>query len=87
MPYTDLDNSSVFMVYKTDVHHSYASRDIIGVATSQENALKLCREQAKKEGHSLKGWNMQFLQEKNQTQGYNGPGEFVIEEVYINKLL
>lgn len=77
----------VFLVYKTDTWHSYNSRDLIGVGTTKEAALKICKQKAREDGYTLRGWNLQFLTEKNQTQGYDGPGEFVIEPADTNKLL
>jgi hypothetical protein len=77
----------IYLVYKTDVHHSYASRDIIGVATDFSYALEICRLQSKKESEEISEeqfWNLQNLK---QTQGYSGEGEFVIEPVSTNVLL
>ena len=77
----------IFMVYKTDVHHSYASRDLIGVTTERGYAMLLCMEKAKKEGHEISGnqeWNLGNLE---QTQGYSGEGEFHYESVELNQLL
>lgn len=75
-----------FLVYKTDVHHSYASRDIIGVADCKANAICICQEQAKKDEEISEEqlWNLATLK---QTQGYDGEGEFQFEEVQINTLL
>lgn len=86
-------SKEVFLVYKTDTWHSYNSRDIIGVATRKEIAIRLVRKQAEKEGHPFRRndeedkWHMEFLNEKLQTQGYRGEGEFQIEAVDKNVLL
>lgn len=77
----------VFICYKTDTWHSYASRDIIGIGTTIDNALALCQQQAVKEGESMSDWNIGFLRDKSQTQGYQGEGEFVIEFVDVNVIL
>lgn len=37
------------MIYKTDTWHNYASREIIGVATSPSEAIEICKKQAVKE--------------------------------------
>lgn len=77
----------VYLVYKTDAHHSYASRDIIGIATTKGTACVLCHQQAKKEGgviNKTESWNLEHL---SQTQGYSGEGEFQYEEVRTNVLL
>ena len=78
---------TLFPVYKTDNWHSYASRDMIGIATTFNGAIKLCKLQAKKEGESLDEDQMYNLQNLKQTQGYSGSGEFHFEEVDANKLL
>lgn len=77
----------IFLVYKTDDHHSYASRDIIGVATDRSHAILLCKEQAIKEGYDIHGdqeWNIANIE---QTQGYEGEGEFLYEKLETNILL
>jgi hypothetical protein len=77
----------VFICYKTDTHHSYASRDIIGIGTTRSNAVKLCKQQALKEGEGLSRYSVDFLWDKLQTQDYEGEGEFVIELVDVNVIL
>lgn len=77
----------VFLVYKTDTLHSYASRDIIGIATDEVYAVGICRDQAKKEGEKLDSEDLFMLNNFKQTQGYKGEGEFQFEEVLTNKLL
>lgn len=79
----------VFLVYKTDSHHSYASRDLIGIATDESSAVSICVRQAHKEGFPLgvstsARWDLQQLK---QTQSYQGEGEFQYEQVQLNKLL
>lgn len=76
----------VFIVYKTDPWHSYASRDLLGVGTSKNHAIKLCKEQASKEGERISSDQLFNLNNINQTQGYSGEGEFVIEPVTVNTL-
>jgi hypothetical protein len=78
---------SVYLVYKTDVHHSYASRDIIGVATTESMAVAICTEHAERAGEPLEGdafWNLAHLK---QTQGYSGEGEYQYEEVVTDTIL
>ena len=77
----------VIIVYKTDAWHSYASRDIIGIATDKVIAIDICKQQAKKESTSIdqqEVWNLNHI---NQTQGYSGEGEFQLEEINTNSLL
>jgi hypothetical protein len=79
--------NSVFVVYKTDVHHSYASRDVIGIATSPENAVQICKLQATKEHEKISKQELWNLTNLKQTQGYSGPGEFQFEEMKTDVLL
>lgn len=77
---------SVFIVYKTDNWHSYASRDLIGASESMPGAMELVRLQVEKEGEELSKDDLYNLSHIKQTQGYEGEGEFDIEEVTLNKL-
>lgn len=77
----------IYLVYKTDSHHSYASRDIIAIATNTSNAVLLCREQAEKEGEKINTDQMYNLQNIKQTQGYSGEGEFQYEGVELDVVL
>jgi hypothetical protein len=82
---------TVFVVYKTDHHHSYASRDIIGIATDMYQALNLAKEHAAKpdkDGDIEEGFNDDqewlFLNIK-QTQGCE-LGEYQTEALKTNEL-
>ena len=79
--------SSIYLLYKTDTHHSYASRDLIGASASANTILRMCHAQADKEGEEISEdqiWNLCNLK---QTQGYSGEGEFHFESIVLNKLL
>ena len=77
----------VYIVYKTDTHHSYASRDILGVCDEFTSVIELIYKQVDKEGGEL-GLDQEYnLESIHQTQGYSGEGEFQIETVETNKLL
>lgn len=76
----------VFLVYKTDAWHSYASRDLIGCATTKSKAVSLCVLQVEKEQEIISEDDLFNLNNINQTQGYKGEGEFVIETISVNKL-
>ncbi len=77
----------IFVVYKTDAHHSYASRDIIALCTTADNVILICKAQAKKEGAKISADQLWNLINLKQTQGYSGPGEFQYEKMSINTLL
>lgn len=79
--------NTVFIVYKTDVHHSYDSRYIIGVATSKRSAIEICKAQAQKEGEHIDKEDLQLLIDIQQTQGYAGEGEFHFEGMTTDTLL
>ena len=78
---------STYLVYKTDAQHSYASRDIIGIADNQHHAVHICQLQAKKEAETISDEELWNLRGIKQTQGYSGEGEFQFEEVELNTLL
>lgn len=73
----------VILVYKTDNHHSYASRDLIGVATNEQSVINLIDIQAEKENEKI---DVDTIV-KDQTQGYEGEGEFAWETVTLDILL
>lgn len=77
----------MYLIYKTDCHHSYASRDLIGITGNKKTVLKLIKQQVKKEGEKLDSDQLFNLENISQTQGYEGKGEFHFEEVETNKLL
>jgi plasmid replication initiation protein len=77
----------IYLIYKTDNWHSYASRDLIAIANTHNKAIALCKKQAKKEGNKISQDELFNLNNISQTQGYEGEGEFVIETVEKNVLL
>jgi len=77
----------MYIVYKTDAWHSYASRNIITLALTKRTAIKLCKAQAKKEGEKISAQELWNLENIHQTQGYSGPGEFQFETIEVNKLI
>ena len=79
--------SQIFVVYKTDSWHSYASRDIISICTTQSHVMRIIREKVKKESAKLDKDQVFNLQHYKQTQGYTGEGEFQYEEFDKNTLV
>jgi hypothetical protein len=77
----------VVVVYKTDNWHSFASRDLIGVAENLLYAVEMCEKQAEKEGEKISADDLYNLTFIRQTQGYQGEGEFYLEIVTLNELL
>ncbi len=78
---------NIFILYKTDAHHSYASRDTLGLSETKEGIIALVKKQAKKEGEKLNSDQLFNLNNISQTQGYEGSGEFHFESLEINTLL
>lgn len=87
----------VDILYKTDKHHSFASRDVIGVFTNHKLLKSTCKELIRDnladtytEADLLKGeieYIHNFLfSSASQTQGLIG-FELVIEEIETNTLI
>ena len=82
-------------LYKTDFHHSYNSRELIGVFTNKRKYIKtvkkIIEEDIKtdswnrdyQEEKDYINWNIDFFFEKNQTQGLNN-FELFAEPISIN---
>lgn len=77
----------IIICYKTDAHHSFSSRDVIGVSQSIEGAIELCKKQAIKEGDKITSEQEFNLRNSKQTQGYSGEGEFYLEKTETEILL
>ena len=82
-------------LYKTDFHHSYNSRELIGIFTNERKYIKevkrIIEEDIKtdsgnrnyQEEKDYINWNIDFFFEKNQTQGLNN-FELFAEPISIN---
>lgn len=77
----------VFIIYKTDGWHSYDSRNVLGIATTINNVVKICKQHAYQEHYHITREQEFNLRSIKQTQGYLGEGEFQYEEITINSLL
>jgi hypothetical protein len=77
----------MFILYKTDAQHSYASRDIISICDSKKIVIAMCHAKADKEGEKLSEDDLYNLENISQTQGYAGEGEFHFETFRPNILL
>lgn len=78
---------NVYPVYKTDAWHSYASRDLLGIATTKALAIKICKEKARREHSKIDADQLFNLNNISQTQGYAGEGEFHIDTVTTNTII
>jgi hypothetical protein len=80
--------AKVFIVYKTDVHHSYDSFDMLGVSTTLSGAVGMCSRHARtKEKATIVKEQLTLLEKILQTQGYSGGGEFFIQPISTDILL
>lgn len=81
-------NRNLYLVYKTDAWHSSTSYELLGVATTLNQAQKLVIEQVEKEGEpKMSKYTYDFLKYHLQTQNYSGEGEFLIDKIVKNELL
>ena len=82
-------------LYKTDFHHSYNSRELIGIFTNERKYIKevkrIIEEDIKtdagnrnyQEEKDYINWNIDFFFENNQTQGLNN-FELIAEQLNKN---
>lgn len=77
----------ITLVFKTDAHHSYSSRELIGACTSKKHVLSIIRQRVKKECKKLDSDQLFNIDTIGQTQGYLGDGEFATENVELNVLV
>jgi len=78
----------VILVYRTDVWHTYKSRDLIGVCTDRDNALEVIIQAVEEEGiPPLSEEQIDLLNRLGQTQDYHGEGEFQTEQYELNTIL
>lgn len=78
---------SIFNIYKTDVWHTHASRELIGASGSLEGAISLIEQFCTKEGEQFSEHDLYLLRTIQQTQDHEGDGEFIIEKVTLDELL
>ncbi len=74
----------IILIYKTDNHHSNDSKRVIAIAENEFKAIDLIKFYARRGDCEITDDDIFCLDNYNQTQGYEGEGEFVIEEVYLN---
>lgn len=82
-----ITHSDMYLVYTTDSHHSYGSRDLIGACTSLKSVMGIIKKKAVIEGVKLDEDDYHCLNNYKQTQGLKANFEFDYEEIETNKLL
>jgi hypothetical protein len=75
---------TVTVLYTADSRHN--NKEMIGIFTTKGNAIKAAEEKAAQEDEKISDDDLYNLERINQTQGYMGFGEFMIEEVELNRL-
>ena len=75
-----------YILYSCDNWHSYESFNIRALCSSLDVAVSLSNKIATDEGFPLSDWDLDFISNKHQTQGYEGEGEFIIEEYIEDKI-
>lgn len=88
---------TAIILFKTDFHHSYISRETIGVFTNKQKYRSAVKKiikndlqentegRDKEETKEYINWNLSFLFEKGQTQGL-ASFELDTTEVELNKI-
>ena len=75
-----------FILFSCDNHHTWGSTEVVAVCSNLNNAIKLAKQYAKKQGNKLSEDDLYMLRYKLQTQGYSGDGELMIEFFNQNEL-
>lgn len=76
------EKTCVYIVYKTDAHHSTATRDLVSIFTNLNEAVRCCQHEAKQENEPLTKYDKKMLLEQFQTQ--RGEENFLIENHTLN---
>ena len=77
--------TTVTILYRSDAWHN--NKEMLGVFTTKGNAINAAQQLALDEDEDLSIDDIYNLNNINQTQGYSGFGEFVVEEIEINKII
>jgi hypothetical protein len=76
----------MYVLFKTDDHHSKASQELLGVATTKEHLIRLAKKVAREEEAEFTKEDVISLSQNLQTQGYED-GEFLAYDVNINEII
>ena len=77
----------VFIIYRTDVWHSIASREMIGIYSTKRKAIQAIKKDAEMQDEELEDDDIYMLNNYNQTQSRNVGNEYEIEQVTLNNRL
>jgi len=75
------------ILYKTDKYHTNTSRELLGVFDNLNDLAYAIETKASQEDCLISSDDWTNLQKINQTQGYDGEGEFFIELISLNELV
>lgn len=77
-----------YLVFQADKWHTKTSKELLALATSKVKAINLIKNYAKIHYKmKISEDDIYLLETINQTQNFEGEGEFIIEEVEQNILL
>lgn len=77
----------VFIIYRSDVWHSIASREMIGIYSTKRKAIQAIKKDAEMQDEELEDDDIYMLNNYNQTQSRNVGNEYEIEQVTLNNRL
>jgi hypothetical protein len=78
---------TLFLLYATDTWHTHQSKNLIAVCSSKEQAINMAQMHAKSEDEEISQDDLFNLEKLDQTQNYQGEGEFLIEYATINTFI
>jgi hypothetical protein len=84
-----MKNTTHWLIWKTDEHHTHASKDLVGITgILKKHAIDFCKKYAKEKLKcKISQHDIELLESINQTQNFEGYGEFIIEKVESNTFL
>jgi hypothetical protein len=83
--------NQIVLLHSCDVHHTYTSQFLHGAFSSVDNAINALKEMLAKADDEggyvpLSQEQEDLLRRINQTQGYKGPGEFLLQILPVDEL-
>lgn len=80
---------TVTAVYITDNWHSTDSKWLIAICETKDMAIAIAGQHASEiiEGEDLTEQDFRNINTMGQTQGYEGEGEYMIEEIILNTFI
>lgn len=76
----------VYLVFHTDVWHTNASKELLCVCTSWDSVMININQWVAMDCGELSEEQADLLHRIGQTQGYDGTGEFIVQEMELDEL-